>query len=94
MTFRSEVRARLLNQEVTPLDLMLMSTSPLRKMNSRMLSWVTSWKLAFFSLAKKRSGFHRHWNMLGSTVSASLLKSVGRRSRGSFHRWRKKMFTL
>lgn len=65
--------------------LILIKTSPFLKMKSRMLSCVTSWKFAFFSLAKKRSGFHKHWNMLGSTVSASLLKSVGSRKRGSFH---------
>lgn len=65
--------------------LILIKTSPFLKMKSRMLSVVTSWKFAFFSLAKKRSGFHKHWNILGSIVSESLLKSVGSRRRGSFH---------
>lgn len=53
--------------------LMLIRTSPFLKMKSSILSCVTSWKFAFFSFAKKRSGFHKHWNILGSTVSASLL---------------------
>ena len=73
--------------------LMLMRTSPLRKMNSKMLSCVTSWKLALFSLAKKRSGFQRHLNIPGSTVSESDLKSWGSWRRGSFQRCRRKMLT-
>lgn len=82
-----------LQEESIKLHLMLMSTSPFLKIKSRMFSWVTSWKLALFSLAKKRSGFQRHLNIFGSTVSESDLKSWGSRSLGSFQRCLKKMLT-
>ncbi|KAF3843187.1 hypothetical protein F7725_002036, partial [Dissostichus mawsoni] len=41
-------------------------TVPSLKIRSSLLSVVTSWKLAPFSLAKKRSGFHMESNMDGS----------------------------
>ncbi len=86
-------RSDTLQEESIKVHLMLMRTSPFLKIKSRMFSCVTSWKLALFSLAKKRSGFHRHLNIFGSTVSESDLKSWGSRSLGSFQRCLKKMLT-
>ncbi|TNN51874.1 hypothetical protein EYF80_037900 [Liparis tanakae] len=68
-------------------------TVPFLKIRSSLLSVVTSWKLAPFSLAKKRSGFQMESNMDGSRSreeSGYLLYA----SRGSFHFCRRKIFTL
>lgn len=51
--------------------LMLYSTFPFLKMRSNLLSVVTSWKLAPFSLAKNRSGFQIESSMEGSRSNES-----------------------
>lgn len=74
-------------------DLILYRTVPSLKTLRSLLSVVTSWKLAPFSLAKNRSGFQIESNMDGSRSreeSGYLLYA----SRGSLHFCRRKMFTL
>lgn len=67
-------------------------TLPFLNILSSLLSVVTSWKWAPFSLAKNRSGFHMESNIEGSRSRESSGYSEYA-SLGSFHCWRRKMFT-
>lgn len=53
-------------EKKTPFYLMLYSTFPVLEILSSLLSVVTSWKFAPFSLAKNKSGFQIESNIEGS----------------------------